>query len=117
VRDAIRFLLKHICDIQRPDVQVNTSTIRDRRVAKYDDIATSVPCWFEPGGVSYNSSDQFGQVPIKNFAVHFRKGVDVKEGDRLLKGSIYYLVQQVVDNSDQGFHVTCQVVEKKYAMS
>lgn len=111
-----RALMVHTCDIQRAEVAVNTSTIRDRRVAKYDTVASSVPCWFEPTGTSYNYGDALGQQAIKSFSVYFNGGTNVVEGDRLKKGSDYYLVKGVRDNSDQGFGVVCDVEKKQYAM-
>jgi len=112
---AHRFLLPQIYSVQRPDIQVNTSTTRDRRIAKYDTIASSVRCWFEQNNTSYNNSDQLGQVPVRNFTVHFLPEANVTEGDRLLKDGVYYLVEGVIDNSKQGFHKVAQVTEKKYA--
>jgi hypothetical protein len=104
------------CDIQRADVDVDISTIRDRRVAKYDTVSSSVKCFFEPGPVVYNFDNRLGQVPVKTFQVYFSGGVDVREGDRLLKSSLYYLVKSVQDYSSQGFGIICLVDHKIYAM-
>lgn len=112
----IRSCLIDTCDIQRPDISASIATIRDRQVNKYDNVSTSVPCWFEPAGVIYNFDNRLGQQGVRTFNVHFMKGVDVREGDRLLKSSKYYLVQSVQDNSAHGFHIVAIVVEKNYAM-
>lgn len=111
-----RRLLIHTCDIQRADVDVNTSTIRDRRVAKYDTVKSSAPCWFEPQGTQYQFNDQLGQIVVKSFTVHFLGGENVVEGDRLKKDSTYYLVRSVDDNTAQGFHIRATVEQKNYAM-
>ena len=111
----VRSSLIHTCDIQRPDIQVDTGTTRDRRIAKYDDVSTSVPCWFEPTGTEYNFNEQLGQIAIKSFNIHFLSGQDIKAGDRLKKSTTYYLVQDVTDNTDQEFHIVAVVVQKEYA--
>lgn len=120
MKDNINFLLVHTCDIERADVDIDTSLIRDRRIAKWDVIAANARCWFDPTSTSYIFNDQLGQQPIKTFTVYFVGDTDVREGDRLKRtvngATVYSLVRQVQDYSDQGMHVVCQVEEKRYAM-
>jgi hypothetical protein len=118
VFDNIRPYLVDSVDIERADVQINTSTIKDRRVAKYDVIASAVPTWLEPGATQYIYGDQLGQTPVRSSTAYFIGGTDVREGDRLkdLKTGKYHLVKDVADYTNQGMHVVCQVVEKAYAM-
>lgn len=119
--DNIRALLVDVCDIQRADVDVDATVIRDRRVAKYDDVLTSVACWFDPGSVNYVYNDQLGQVAIKSFTVYFAGQTDLREGDRLKRTVnsvvVYYLVEEVQDYTSQGMHMVARVKEKKYAMA
>lgn len=104
------------CDIERADIDVDTLTIRDRRVAKWDAIATSQKCWFEPNGTSFLHDSLMGQTAVKNFTVYFLGGVSVREGDRLKKGSVYYQVQEVQDYTSQKLHVLARVTQKNYVM-
>lgn len=109
-------LMSDVCDIERPDVDIDTTTIRDRRVTEYDVVASSQRCYFEAGAVGYNYDDRLGQIAVKTFTVFFQGRVDVQEGDRLLKSSTYYLVRSVQDYSSQGFGVVCIVEKKNYPM-
>ena len=110
-------LMTDTCNIERADVDIDTQTIRDRRVARYDTLSSSVKCFFEPAGVNYVFDDRLGQTPIKTFNVYFPGGVTVAEGDRLLRSGSYYLVRSVQDYSSQGFGIVCSVELKNFAMS
>jgi hypothetical protein len=116
--DNIRAFLVDSCDIQRADVRIDATTIKDRRVAKYDTVSAGVKCWFEPGSTSYDYGDLVGQQPVESFTVYFVGKTDVRAGDRLknLKNLKYYIVKGIQDYSSQGMHITCQTTEMSYAM-
>lgn len=120
MRNNLRQLLIHKCDIQRPARAVSTATIRDRQVS-YTTQKSNVACWFESTGANYSFNDQLGQIAVKTYTVHFLGGEDLKEGDRLKRTvsgvEEFYLVRAVIDNSDQGFHVQALVEAKTFAMA
>lgn len=116
--DNIKPLLVDTVDIERADVDINTATIRDRRVAKYDVVAAGVATWLEPGSTNYVNNAQLGQRPTQTRTAYFVGNTNVREGDRLkdLKTGKYWLVKDVADYSNQGMHIVCQVIEMAYAM-
>jgi len=116
--DNIRAMLVDTCDIQRPSVAIDKATIQDRRVPQYTTVGSSVQCWFEPSATEYKFNQQVGQVPVRRSTVYFAGQTDLKEGDRLknLKEGTYWLVEDVMDYTSQGFHMYAMVRLHNVAM-
>lgn len=107
----------HRCDVQRATIVVDVTNIRDRRISAYATVEANVPCWFEHHGASLVRDGELGRIGVDRYSVYFEGRVDVQINDRLLKGSTYYVVEDVQNYSEEHFHRTAIVRKQGYAQT
>lgn len=107
----------HQCNVERAEVDIATSTIRDVRITSYQTVAENVGCWFESLGEALIEDDRLGRVNVARFNVWMPPTTDVHAGDRLKKGTEYFLVEEMRDYSEEGFHKVLMVRKMPFAQS
>ncbi len=112
-RDTSFFI--HQCNVERASLDIPTATIRDIRLVQWTTIATDVSCWFESLGESTVENEQLGRVPVAMFNVWLPPDTDVHATDRLKKGTEYFIVDEVRDFSEEGFHKVAVVRRQPFA--
>jgi hypothetical protein len=106
-----------LCDIQRANIIVDVSNIRDRRISEWGTVKSSVPCYIEPSGADITPDGMMGRTVVERYSVYFQGDQPVRANDRLLVGTTYYMVEGVQDFSSMrtGWHVTALVRKMNYA--
>jgi hypothetical protein len=105
------------CNVERATVGADNNVIQDIRISTWVTLHSNVPCWFEHLGATLVDNEQLGRVPVSRFNVYLGPGVDVLPGDRLLKDSVYYVVEDLYDYAKDGFHKYIMVRKQNYAQA
>lgn len=112
-----RSFMDQTCSIQRPNIVIDVSNIRDRKITEWGTVKADVPCYIEPAGVDIVPDGAMGRTPVERYTVYFQGDQPVRNNDRLLVGTTYYTVEGVQDYSSfrTGWHVTALVRKLGYA--
>lgn len=105
----------HRCDVQRMVLTYDVTNIIDRKISSYTTLQSSQPCWFEHQGGLMIENPQLGRQHVDRYTVWFSSYTDVLPGDRLLKDSIYYFVEDYFSAVDEGFGKRVTVRKLGYA--
>lgn len=99
------------CEIQRPNIVIDASNIRDRKISQWGTVKSSVPVYLEPAGTDLIPDERLGRTVVERFTAYFMGDEPVQANDRLLVGTTYYLVEGVQDYSSMrtGWHLTAFV--------
>lgn len=105
------------CNVERATVGADNNVIQDIRISDWTTLHTDTPCWFEHQGMALIDNNQLGRVPVSRFNVFLPPDIDVLPGDRLLRNSEYYIVEDVFDFAKDGFHKSAMVRKQNYAQA
>jgi hypothetical protein len=114
-----RHFMEQTADIQRPNIIIDASNIRDRRISEWGTVKSSVPCYVEPAGTDMVPNAQLGRTVVERFTVYFQGDEPVQNNDRLLISGTYYTVEGTQDFSDfrSGWHMYASVRKMGKAQS
>jgi hypothetical protein len=110
-------LMRQRATILRPNMAVETATIRDRVLQSYTTVATNVPCYFEHVGTEIVPDLQLGQVAVDRFSAFFPADTDVKINDVIQVDGADYQVVGVLSYARQGFHKQAACTLKNFHRS
>lgn len=106
----------HLCNVLRPTLAFQNGVDTDLKISGWTEVLSDQPCWFEHVGTRIVQEDpRMGRVAVAVYAVWFGGHVGITMADRLVRDGKTYVVEDIADNSDEGFMFRVGVREMNFS--